>query len=142
MFADEKWLEILDNHFPEILEPNLDKTIIDIKPNLNAAGRQALWSKGYSTGMTKVNGKIIRSPGIGRATSGHSVLVVKTANEILRWINTLTKHFSTYRLEICKHYKLNPSKAVFKVQFGKTTLEVIDLATGTSILTFPHIFNI
>lgn len=142
VFANEKWLEMLDTHFPAILAPYHDESISDIYPHVSPSERQTLWDKGYSMGMTKVNGKIFHSPGVGRTTSGHSILVTKTVNELLRWISTTTKHFSTYRDEICEEFKLDSKKTVFKVQMGNTTFEIIDQSTGTAILTFPKIFDV
>jgi hypothetical protein len=141
IFGDEKWLEILDKYFPDVLEPYLTNNIIDISPNVTSIGRQTLWNYGFSLGLTKVNGKIIRSPGIGRMTSGHSVLVAKTCNEILRWLHTVTNHFEKYYINICTFYGLNENKVDFKLVFGNTTLELIEAKTKKRILTYPHIFN-
>jgi hypothetical protein len=142
IFADEKWLEILDNEFPEILEPHIDKEIKEVYPNLTSVDRQSLWSKGYSIGMTKVNGKIIHSPGIGRMSSGHSMIASKTANEIIHWIYSIKKQFSQYGEEICNSLGLSPTETNFKVRLGNPTLDVIDENTKTKILSFPETFHI
>ncbi len=142
VFADEKWLTILDNFFPEVIAPYVDTKIKDIRPELTPMQRQELWSKGYSIGMTKVNEKIIHSPGIGRSLSGHSMMVTKTTNATLRWIYTITEQFTEYGNEICEYFNLDQSAVHFKVQFGNPTLDVVDASSKTWILSFPDIFTI
>lgn len=141
IFADEKWLEILDNYFPHILEPYLDGDIIDISPNVSSIERQNLWNKGLTLGMTKVNGKIFRSPGIGRTTSGHSILVTMTANEISRWLHKITEHFDNKLNEICNTFGFEPSTAIFKLRFGDLTLEIVETKSNKILLTYPYLFN-
>jgi len=141
IFADTKWLEILDNHFPEVLEPYKAEDILDVFPNVNSVERQTLWNKGYTLGMTKVNNKIYHSQGIGRVTSGHSIFVTKQANEISRWVNQLNTHFMERLDEICSGLKLDKTQAVFRLQFGKVTLELIEKKSNTILLTYPYLFN-
>lgn len=141
VFADEKWLEIIDHHFPEFLEPYLDTHITEIYPILNPAERQKLWNYGYTIGLTKVNGKIVHSPGIGRMTSGHSLIVTKTCDEILRWLYRLNEDFENKLDIICKNYNLNPEVSKFKIRFGDPTIELFEQCTNTSLLFYPQIFN-
>lgn len=141
VFADEKWLEILDDYFPEVLSPYISKDIVDVSPHLTPSERQEIWSKGISTGMTKVNGKIVHSRGIGRATSGHNVIIVKRVMETMRWINMTSTQFSKYGREICDGFGLDHSKAQFVVQFGDTTMEIIEQTTKKVLLSFPKIFH-
>jgi hypothetical protein len=141
IFADEKWLEILDDEFPEILEKYVDTEIKEIYPKLSSEERQALWDKGFSFGMTKVNGKVIHSPGIGRTTSGHSLNVSKTSMEIIRWIYSIKIQFSQYGEDICRLFGLSPHETQFIVQFGNPTLSVVDKRTKTKVLTFPNLFQ-
>jgi hypothetical protein len=142
IFADEKWLEVIDRHFPEILEKHIHPDIINVYPELKPVDRQKFWDYGYSLGFTKVNGKIIGSPGVGRMTSGHSMLVVKTCNEVLRWLYTLNEHFEKYYKEICESFEINPDDARYKLTFGGETLNLIETTTKKTILTYPNIFNV
>jgi hypothetical protein len=142
IFGDEKWLRLIDNYFPEILEPYINEGIVNVYPELKPIDRQKFWDYGYSLGFTKVNGKIVSSPGVGRTTSGHSMLVVKTHNEILRWLFTLNEHFEKYYREICEAFEINPDNAKYKLAFGEGTLELIEVTTKISILTYPNIFNV
>lgn len=142
IFADEKWLAILDDFFPEVLVPYVDTKIKDIRPELTPVERQIMWTKGYTIGMTKVNGKIIHSPGVGRSGSGHSMMVTKTTNAILRWIYSINDQFTKYGDNICEYFNLDPNKTHFKVQFGNSTLDVIDSASKTLLLSFPDTFQI
>lgn len=141
IFADEKWLEIIDTNFPEFLEPYLDKHIREISPNLNPVERQQLWNYGYTIGMTKVNGKTIHSPGIGRMSSGHSIIVVRTCDDILRWLYKLIEEFENNLDAICKSYNLIPAASYFKLRFGNPTIELFELNSNTSLLMYPYIFN-
>lgn len=140
-FGDEKWLEIIDRDFPEVLEPFIAHNISDISPDVSPVERQRLWNYGYTLGMTKVNNKIIHSPGLGRATSGHSILVVKTCNEILRWLHTLGEHFKLHLLDICTAFEVDPVMANFQLIFGNPTLMVVESNSKKIILTYPQIFN-
>lgn len=142
VFADDKWLSLIDHHFPEKLASYIHQDIVTIHPNLNPIDRQKFWDYGYSLGFTKVNGKIISSPGIGRTTSGHSMLVVKTHNEILRWLFVLTEHFEKYYEGICEAFEVNPDNARYKLAFGIGTLELFEETTKKTILTYPNIFNV
>jgi hypothetical protein len=141
IFADEKWLEILDNSFPHILEPYIATDIVDISPNVNSVQRQNLWNNGLTLGMTKVNGKIFHSPGIGRATSGHSIIVAKTTNEILRWVHQITLHFDNKLIEICNAFEFEANTATFNLRFGDVTLEVVETKSNKVLLTYPYLFD-
>lgn len=141
IFADTKWLEILDNKFPEVLEPYKAEDILDVFPNVNSVERQTLWNKGYTLGMTKVNDKVYHSQGIGRATSGHSVLVTKQTSEISRWVHQLNTHFKERLDEICSNFNLDKTQSVFRLQFGNVTLELIEKKSNTILLTYPYLFN-
>ncbi len=142
IFADEKWLNLIDIYFPHILKPYINENIDNVYPDLKPVERQKFWDYGYSLGFTKINGKVISSPGIGRTTSGHSTMVVKTRNEILRWLFTLNEHFEKYYKEICDLVEVKPNESKFKLAFGFETLELVELTTKKTILIFPDIFNV
>ncbi len=91
--------------------------------------------------MTKVNGKVIHSPGIGRSTTGHSITVVKTSTAILRWLHQLILQFDNQLSEICQAFDLDQNDALFGVRFGDVRLEVIEKRSGTILLTFPDLFS-
>lgn len=142
IFADERWLSLIDKHFPEVLEKHIHPDIINFYPELKPVERQKFWNYGYSIGFTKVNGKIIGSPGVGRTTSGHSMLVVNTRNEVLRWLFTLNKHFEENYDDICGAFDIDPKEAEFKLTFGEETLDLVETITNKTLLSFPNIFNI
>ena len=85
IFGDVKWIEVLHEHFSQLIDVYRDNTITDLYPNLNSVDRETVWNKGLTVGMTKVKGVVYNNPGIGQMTSGHSLNISKTANEILRW---------------------------------------------------------
>lgn len=141
IFADVKWLEILHDYYPETLEKYKDLQILDVYPPVNAEERQDLWNKGYTLGMTKVRDTIYLSEGIGRTTSGHSILVVKQANEIQRWLHTVSEQFVQYSQMICKYFKIIENEFLPKLIFGQKTFEIIDEKTKINLLTYPQIFT-
>jgi hypothetical protein len=142
IFADAKWLEILHDNFPEIIEPYKDSEITKVMPDVDAIGRQQLWDKGYSIGMTEVRDKVYHSEGVGRTTSGHSVLVLNKLNEIWRWLHKVNEQFSSFHDQVCNYLKIKESEAEFKLVFGQRTLEIIEKTTNELILTYPDILNL
>ncbi len=111
-FGDVKWLEILHDHFPETIAPYKDNTITKVYPEFNALERQRAWDAGLLLGMTEVRGVVYHSPGIGRATSRHSVLVTKQVNEIMRRLYIIKDQFELHYKAICDtlNYDENTSK--------------------------------
>jgi hypothetical protein len=141
IFAHEKWIEILDAHFPSFIEKYLAKGITDFSPNLNAIERQQLWDKGYTIGMIKINGKIYRSPGLGRTASGHSILVTMEADNISRWIFSLTDQFTSRFNDICKAFGFKENIAKFQLHLGKTGFQIIEESSKTVLLTYSELFE-
>lgn len=139
IFGDIKWIEILHDNFPETLEPfKANSDILDINPKVNAEERQQLWDKGYTLGMTKVRDTIYNNPGIGRATSGHSIEVTMTTLDIMRWINSLNEQLAESKVELCKYLKIDYENAEFKIRI-KERLELYEKTTNLFILKFPEI---
>ena len=135
IFADTKWIEILHDHFPKVIERYKDETIKDISPDLNSIDRQILWDKGYSYALTKIRDTVYINPGAGRMTSGHSSAVVDSEISILRWMYDLTKQIDDYGEDLCKFLQIK--KAIFKIQIKKT-FELIELNSKTKILEYPQ----
>ena len=140
-FGDVKWQEVLHDHFPETIEPYLDKQIVKSYPDVNSSDRQTLWNKGYTLGMTNIRDKVYHNPGIGRSTSGHSVLVTKQVNEIMRWLFTITDQFNTYYSDICKLLNIDTDTPKFILRFGDKTLEIYENHSKQIVLTYPQIVN-
>lgn len=139
IFGDVKWIEVLHDHFPQLIEKYRDNKITDIYPKLNSVERQIIWNKGYSLGMTKIRDTVYHNPGIGQMTSGHSINVSKTAMDILRWINKLKTQILESKQEICEYIEVAETVADFKITFGEITLELIETSTQTKLLEFPYI---
>src|ERR1700722_14479934 len=93
IFGDIKWIEILHEHFQNIIKAYKEYTMNDVGPKVDSIGRQELWRKGYTLGMTNGRGVVYRSPGTGRMTSGHSFGVMRTVNKILRWLHPIKQQF-------------------------------------------------
>ncbi|MCD4724126.1 MAG: hypothetical protein K8R63_04725 [Bacteroidales bacterium] len=138
IFADTKWIEVLHDHFPKVIEEYKDDTIKEISPKINSEERQMLWNKGYTLGMTKVRDVVYHNPGIGRATSGHSSTVVSTEISIFRWIYKINEQIDDCANELCEYLKVDTENAKFKVKFNDN-LEIVELTSGIKILDFPQI---
>ncbi len=139
IFGDVKWIEILHDKFPHIIEKYRDNEILDIYPKLTSIERQTVWEKGLSVGMTKVKGVVYHNPGVGQMLSGHSMIVSKTAMEISRWINKLRGQINQNRKEISDYLGISDGLAEFKIRFGERKLELIELSSRTKLLEFPEI---
>jgi hypothetical protein len=140
-FGDIKWQEVLYDHFPYILDPHRDNRITEIWPKVNALERQTLWDKGYLLGMTTIRGQVFHNPGLGRTSSGHSIVVCKQVNEILRWIYIVTEQFERCYEDICNYMGISIDRANFQLQFGVKTLEVIERNSGKITLTYSDAVN-
>lgn len=141
VFADIKWIEILHDFFPNVIKQYKDDKIVSVYPKVNSKERQMLWNKGYTMGMTEIRGVVYHSPGIGRATSGHSIINSKTANEILRWIYKLREQIQDSHHLLCKYLQLDENLARFKVRFGEKTLELYEKGTNEVLVVFPNILH-
>ena len=138
IFADVKWIEIIHDYFPEVIEKYKDDTIKEISPKLNSVERQILWNKGYTIGMTKVRDVVYHNPGIGRSVSGHSSKVISTEIEILSWIYKLNEQIDDYGNLLCEYLNVDTENAEFKIKFNDN-LEIIEQTSGIKILDFPQI---
>jgi hypothetical protein len=140
IFGDVKWIEVLHDHFPQLINVYRDNTITDLYPNLNSIDRQTVWNKGLTVGMTKIKGVVYHNPGIGQMTSGHSFKISKTANEILRWIYKLDEQIGNITPVNCEQIGILYEHAEFKIIMDKT-LELIEKSTGLHLLEFPEVFE-
>ncbi|MFV0571149.1 MAG: hypothetical protein ACK5M1_01800 [Xanthomarina gelatinilytica] len=140
VFGDEKWLKILHNEFPEVIEKyKANSDIISIYPKVNAKERQDIWNKGFSMGMTQIDGTVYHGPGLGRMTSGHSLQVSMTRNDILRWIFELEKQLNESGEVICKVCKIPIESARFEIKFDDT-LKLVETTNNLLLLEFNKQF--
>lgn len=137
IFASTRWQEILDIHFPYILDPFVDSTITKVYPEVDAIGRQSLWDKGYTIGMTEINGKVIHSPGIGRASTGHSITVMKNVNELLRWLHHVSTIFHEHFDQLVSQFGLDKATANLKLVFTET-IDIMEVHAGRKLVSFPN----
>jgi hypothetical protein len=138
IFADVKWIEVLHDHFPELIEKYRDYSKDEVSPIVNASERQTLWNKGYTLGMTKVRDAVYLNPGIGRSASGHSSDVITTEISILRWIYKINEQIDECSFEICQYLDIDMDKARFKVKFDDT-LALYEITTGIKLFDFPQV---
>lgn len=87
MFAKKEFLEIMDNNWPTIMEQYYWKDVSEVFPNCSDEEISELRRKGYSIGAYNVNGKAIRSPGIGISSTGQNIQVIRKANEVCRYLH-------------------------------------------------------
>ena len=139
IFADTKWIEILHDYFPEIIEPFEANNMSDVFPKLNPQDRQTLWDTGYTVGLTKIRDKVYFSPGAGRMTSGHGIGVIETSNRICRWMHKLDTQILESINELCIYLRTTIDKIDFAIRFGEENLELVEMSTKTKILTFDEV---
>ena len=142
IFGNIKWLEILHDHFAEKISEFKDSIITEVLPKVNASQRQNLWNKGLTLGMTKVRDTVYHSPGIGRATSGHGMLVTKSHITVLRWIYEIRNQLTTFENEVCKTLNILPQNAEFKMIFGDVTIELIETNSRKVVVCYPQILDV
>lgn len=140
VFADIKWIEVLYDYFPKVLEPFEMKNWSDVNPKVNAEERQMLWDKGYTLGMTKIRDKVYFSPGLGRMTSGHGTEVVTIQGNIIRWMHKIDLQIVNSINELCIYLKTTKEKIDFNIIFGKDSLELVELSSQIKIFEFPEEF--
>ena len=136
IFADTKWIEILQDFSPEVLKSLELKNTTDVYPKVNAEERQMLWNKGYTLGMTKVRDKVYFSPGVGRMTTGHSIEVVRLQGSIIRWMHKIDLQIDECINELAIYLNTSTDNLVFEIRFGEETLELVELTSSTKILSF------
>lgn len=143
IFADVKWIEMLHDDFPDLIRQYEDIRTSEhfLIPELNSEDRQALWNKGYSIGMTKIRNKMYRNPGLGRMTSGHNIFVRQNADRIWVWLYSVKNSFEIYNQDICKYLGVDNAKAVFKLRFGHSNLEIIEVTTNQVVLYYPNLID-
>lgn len=140
IFGDLKWVEILHEKFPFVIEEFKDSGgIIDVYPKLNSLERQTLWSKGISLGFYKIKDTIYHSPGIGRVTSGHSMDVSTTAMEIMRWLKMITEQLVNMKKIFAEQLNINEDEIDFQLEISNE-IEIVEKKSNKVIINFPKIF--
>lgn len=141
VFGDTKWIKVLHDHFPNLIDEFKGQTFENFWPKLTAIERQTLWNKGYSFGITQIGESLYRNPGVGRTTSGHSLSVVKSCNAFIRWLLSVSEQVSKYHNEILEFLMLKSSNAEFKIRIS-ITIELFEVNSNKLILTYPELFNV
>ncbi len=142
VFGDTKWQEVLHDYFPYTISKYKDDVIKDLSPKVDAQDRQILWDKGYTLGMTKIRDQVYINPGVGRTTSGHSMLVVTQADETVRWLYTISEQFEKHYSLICTALNFNEAAVKFQLRIGESTFEIIETDSDWVLLTFPETVNV
>jgi hypothetical protein len=98
LFAKKEFLEIVLNNWPSLLTPYLGEDVT--YREYSDADIDILRRKGYALGATVINGKSIINPGIGVTCSGHNMLVVGKANDIVRYLHESSEEIEKNVAEI------------------------------------------
>ncbi len=142
IFADDYWLKILDEEFPQYIEKyKLNDDGVELTHNLTPEERQFGWNSGVSFCMTEINGELYYSQD-GRTTSGHSEKVADLTLQSMNWIKRNEAFFQSYFNQICALKDFDPIKVNFVAQFGINTLEIIETNSKMVLLTYPEQFSI
>lgn len=139
IFANEKWLEILHDFFPELISEFKVEHWKDVNPKVNSEERQQIWDKGYTLGFTKIRNTVYFSSGVGRSTSGHGMDVTRNVDSIIRWMHKLDIQISESIQELCSYLNTAKEKIDFKVIFGSEHLQVVEMSSKISIVNFPEV---
>lgn len=94
VFAKKEFLEIMDSNWPEVMQNYYWKDVIEVSPNLSDEEIGIMRKKGYTVGAYNVNGKVIRSPGIGISSNGLNIQVVRKADEVCRILHASSQQAS------------------------------------------------
>lgn len=142
IFADVKWLEILIDHYPDVLAKQKDSTMTVVHPIVSSLERQALWDKGYTLDPTMVRGACYWSKGVGRATSRHSNMMVKNSHAVQRWVYDITQQLNSDGAVICNDLGLPFDSSILKLRFGTTNLEVYEVNSKKVVLQYRNLFQL
>ncbi|WP_184549321.1 hypothetical protein [Mucilaginibacter sp. FT3.2] len=114
---------------------------IQVYPIVTGLERQTLWDKGYLLGMTTIRGTVFHNPGIGRATSGHSILVTKQVNEIFRWLWKITEQINLYYDKILRYIGADILTGRLHLRIGKNSIEIYEKSSGITVLTYNDVID-
>jgi hypothetical protein len=139
VFADEKWLSIIQTNWPELLEEYKREHITELSFATTPKERQTLWSRGYTTGSTNVNGIVYNDTGVGIMASGHSLETVLQVDRVQRWIYQVTCQYiankDSIHREISKKFLVPVEKIAITARI-KDTIEIYDRLTGQVIFAY------
>ncbi|MFP9098911.1 hypothetical protein ACLI09_07645 [Flavobacterium sp. RHBU_24] len=137
IFSNIKWVEILHDHFPKILEPFKREETDDIKVASDYKN-SALWRERLCMGFSKIRNTVYYHPGIGQATSGHNILIVRNSIGFLRWLHKLENQVADSYQELCIILGLSLDEAKFKIRIGEETLELIEEFSNHQLVKYPE----
>lgn len=142
-FSQLKWFEILHDYFPEVIQKySQDEEVLPVGDNYQDDERGEMWERGLNPFLIRVRDKIYYPPGLGRTTSGHSVLAIKQAHQISSWILILQEQFTKYSSEIIQSFKLPNSELKPKLILSMGQMCIIDIDTGYKYLSYLQTFDV
>jgi hypothetical protein len=74
-------------------------------------------------------------------TSGHSAIVMKTVDEVTRWIYNIALQIKDNIDGLSNYFNIPISKLDFSMRFGMNTFELIENTTRQIVLEYPETIN-
>ncbi len=140
IFADQYWIEILHDHFPDDIKHLLHSfDMPQSGDNYSAEERMGLWEKGLTPFLYNIRGFTYGAPGIGRTTSGHAIQIIRQHNSIIRWVHYANEVFQIYQTEFMKRLNLTD----WKLQLAITEhgFSIVEHNRKEIILVYPNVFD-
>lgn len=140
MFADDNWIRILHNYFPDEIAKYRYKGDMLLAHNLSKEERHIARDAGVSTTFYNIDGTMYFAPGVGRTTSGHSLLAVQQRNSVINWINNSVIELNNRLVEIISTHQLaEPRIHLAITEYG---LSIVDYTSGIVLSVYPNGLNL
>ena len=141
-FGDKRWLELLHDNYPEIIEPfkvSDRQSVQDFSPE----ERAMLNDKSYTVSQTYLRGKTYRDPGSpGITTSGHDIMVVRQHTATLRWLHELETTINCNWSPIAQHFGVAEDDMRFGFELEENRLVLGELCSNRFVLEYPEVIDL
>lgn len=111
VFAEKKWLEIIDNNWKDVLHYAND--IIDLAHHYTTEERKFSRKHNINEAILKVNGRFVSAPGLGFVGDGKSASVMLKFNRFIKWLIHNEKYCNNNKINI------NELKLIFESPYPK-----------------------
>lgn len=142
-FANEYLLKILKDNWPDQLEAFRGDVLFQKPQSLTPVDRQKIWDRGFTIGMTTIDGKVYVDEGVGTTMSGHSIRDVMAVNNICRWFYELEKWFdikeSSVSSEISMNNNISIDKLKFRARISNNTIVIYEVCTSSVVVEYPNL---
>lgn len=142
VFGNVKWLTLLHENFPQLIQQYKLKGTKTVYPCLSAKDRQRLWNYGRTTFATQVGDSVYCSPNVGRTQDGRNLIVVRKVIAVLDWIDLIQEQVSENYELICKKLNIPVTKAQFKILICNGKIILFELSSSQQILQCNDLFDL